>query len=144
MLSPAVAGITQIAAVRDAVDATTSLDRLQAYRPTGRQGYSVHALWRVYLASFALNLPSTNALIRRLEDAPELRAVCGFGALPRRTTFNRFINRLSHHQDLVNECMTALTDRRRILLPGLGEKVAIERPCGPTRIPTASANCPDT
>ena len=101
----------------DAVDATELLDRLQSYRPTGRQGYPLNALWRAYLLSFVLDLPSTNALIRRLHDDRKLRLLCGFSTLPHRTTFNRLIARLSHHRDLVEDCMTVLTARLRELLP---------------------------
>ena len=110
----------------DAVDPTELLDRLQSYRPTGRQGYPLNALWRAYLLSFVLDLPSTNALIRRLHDDRKLRLLCGFSTLPHRTTFNRFIARLGHHRDLVEDCMAVLTARLRDLLPGLGEKVAVD------------------
>ena len=48
--------------------------RLQEYRPTGRQGYPLKALWRAYVGSFVLNLAHTNALIRRLEDDREHQA----------------------------------------------------------------------
>ena len=77
------------------LDDSTLLARLQEYRPTGRQGYPLKALWRAYVGSFVLNLPHTNALIRRLEDDDGFRHLCGFGTLPHRTTFNRFILRLS-------------------------------------------------
>ena len=116
----------QLAETLDAVDATELLDRLQSYRPTGRQGYPLRALWRGYLLSFAMGLPSTNALIRRLQDDPVLRALCGFTDLPHRTTFNRFITRLGSHQDLVESCTTSLVARLRGLLPGLGERVAVD------------------
>lgn len=117
---------TQLAETLDAVDATKVLDRLQAYRPTGRQGYPLRALWRGYLVSFVLDLPSTNALIRRLQDDPALRALCGFTELPHRTTFNRFNSRLSHHRDLVESCMAAMVGQLRDVLPDLGEKVAVD------------------
>ena len=115
-----------LAKTLDAVDATALLDRLQTYRPTGRQGYPLNALWRAYLLSFVLDLPSTNALIRRLHDDQKLRLLCGFSNLPHRTTFNRFNTRLSDHRDLVEDCMAVLTARLRDLLPGLGEKVAVD------------------
>ena len=71
-----------LAKTLDAVDATALLDRLQTYRPTGRQGYPLNALWRAYLLSFVLDLPSTNALIRRLHDDQKLRLLCpGFPIL---------------------------------------------------------------
>ena len=119
-------GLLEIQHVLDAVDTTILLDRLQAYRRTGRRGYPLRSLWRAYLASFILNLPSTNALIRRLEDDLELRVLCGFSTLPGRRTFNRFILRLADHTELVDECMADLTGQLAAALPGFGDKVAVD------------------
>ena len=111
----------------DAIDASAVIARLQAYRWTGRQGYSLKALFRAYAASFLLNLPHTNALIRELQDNPELRNLCGFGhALPHRTTFNRFIQRLSHHADLVEACFVQVVEDLKTYLPGLGQGIAVD------------------
>ncbi len=100
---------------------------LKQYRWTGRQGYSLSALWRSYVASFILNLPHTNALIRTLQDSPDLRTVCGFtNQLPHRTTFNRFIQRLSNHNELVEKCLASVTEELRKMLPNLGKDVAID------------------
>lgn len=101
----------------------------------GRPGWSLEALWYAYLASYYWNLPHTNALIRKLEDEPQLRAVCGFGdELPGRRTFNRFIQRLGGHHDLVAICLADLTDQLRDCLPGFGDVVAIDS----TDVPTHS------
>ena len=112
----------------DSADAPALLDRLDEYRHgVGRRGYSNKTLWRAYLASFILNLPSTNELIRRLQEDSSLREVCGFGdSLPHRTTFNRFINRLADHQDLIEDALFKLTDDLKAGLPGLGEVVAVD------------------
>lgn len=61
------------------VDARKLLDRLGQYRTRGPNGYPLEALWKATLSSYLLNLPHTNALIRRLEADPPLRYVCGFG-----------------------------------------------------------------
>ena len=109
------------------LDDAALVERLQEYRHTGRPGWSQRALWSAYLASYYLDLPHTNALIRRLQDDPALRAVCGFDDdLPHRTTFNRYIQRLGDHQDLVTPILHALTNQLRELLPGFGEVVAID------------------
>ena len=111
------------------MDDTALLERLQDYRHTGRPGWSLRALWSAYLASYHLDLPHTNALIRRLQDDFGLRAVCGFAeadGLPCRRTFNRFIRRLADHQDLVAGVSHSLTNQLRELLPGFGEIVAID------------------
>ena len=110
----------------DSIDATPLLFRLRLYCLTGRPGHSLRALRRAYAASFLLNLPHTNALIRQIKADPALRRLCGFGdVLPHRTTFNRFIRRLSRHADLVEAALAGLTDRLKALLPDLGETVAV-------------------
>ena len=111
------------------LDDSALLERLQDYRHTGRPGWSLRALWQAYLASFYLDLPHTNALIRRLQDDPGLRAVCGFDetdGLPCRRTFNRYIRRLADHTDLVAATFYSLTHQLRELLPGFGDMVAID------------------
>ena len=120
------------------LDDDALLARLEEYRPVGRHGYPLQALWRAYVASFVLNLPHTNALIRRLEDEPRFRTLCGFGALPHRRTFNRFIRRLSHHADLVEATFVDLTHQLKALIPGLGNEVAVDSTtvrshCNPNR-----------
>ena len=124
--SQADGGIHEINSILDTIDATLILDRLNAYRRTGRRGYPLTSLWRAYLASFILNLPSTNALIRRLQDDLELRVLCGFSTLPHRATFNRFITRLASHSDLVESCLSQLTDELAGALPDFGRKVSID------------------
>ncbi len=97
------------------------------------------ALWQAYVASFILNLPHTNALIRRLEDDLDFRHLCGFNdVLPHRTTFNRFIQRLSYHADLVEACFVSITHQLKMLAPDLGDEVAIDSTtvrshCNPNR-----------
>ena len=109
------------------VDSSSIVRILQTYRWTGRQGYSIPALWRAYLASFVLNLPHTNALIREFQDNSDLRHICGFAdQLPHRTTFNRFISRLSHYQNLVQNCLTQTTNYLKTIIPDLGDQVAID------------------
>ena len=93
----------------------------------GRRTYRLVSMWRSYLLSFLLNLHNTNDLWRRLDDSPELRLMCGFGqSLPNRRAFNRFIERLSNHADLVTECIAPFVDDLRAYMPGLGEKIAID------------------
>ena len=119
--------LTELQAVFGVLDDAAIIARLRAYRPVGRQGYPLSALWRAYVASFYLNLPHTNALIRRLQDDPGLRVLCGFDAeLPHRTTFNRFIARLSDYPDLVESCFARLTDKLKAVLPDLGQAVAVD------------------
>ena len=116
-----------LAETLDAVDDSNLISKIEAERYMGRPGYPPRALWRAYLASFVLGMPSTNALIRRLQDDKELRLLCGFGRdLPHRTTFNRFISRLDRHVDVVQSCLAVLNDQLAELLPHLGERVAVD------------------
>lgn len=113
--------------ILDSIDPTALIDRLKSARRNGRPGHSLNALWRAYILSFALNLPSTNALIRMLGSHAELRMLCGFGgALPHRSTFNRFIMRLDDHSDLVTELMRPLTDTLKRELEGFGRFAAMD------------------
>ena len=118
--------------LRESLEALTTtslslLETLRGYRKSGRPGHSLTALWRAYLASFLINVPHTNALIRRLQDDADFRALCGFGdVLPHRTTFNRFIQRLSHHATEVEGILAGLTCRLREFLPDLGDTVAVD------------------
>ena len=123
---PSAGGLAGVAAILDAIDASPLLARLWQYRWNARPGYPLASLWRAYVASFILNHRSTNELIRRLHDDRDLRRLCGFNVIPHRTTFNRFISRLSHHQDLVTECLAGLTNRLAETLPRFGEKVAVD------------------
>ena len=105
---------------------TGLLQRLEAYRLVGRKGHPLRALWRAYVCSFLMNLPSTNALVRLLQDRPDFRIFCGFRYVPHRTTLNRFINRLSYHTNLVQQVMANLTTKLKKLLPDLGNEVAVD------------------
>lgn len=117
----------ELRALFDGLRSESIIARLQEYRWTGRPGHSLTALWRAFIASYFLNLPHTNALIRRLEDDPALRDVCGFSdVLPSRWTFNRFLSRLARHPDLVDGCLREITAELRDRLPGFGETVAID------------------
>ena len=124
-------GPYDIKAFLNSVDATALLARLRQYRWTGsrwrgRSGYSIESLWRALLLGYILNTPSTSSLIRRLQDDPRLRRICGFTTLPHRSTFSRFFARVSLHLDLVQLANTTATNRLREYLPNLGNKVAVD------------------
>ncbi len=111
----------------NAVNVTELLRVLNAYRAKGgRRTYAIEAFWRAYLMRYLLNLSSINELHRRLENDLCLRQVCGFDKLPERRTFNRFVERLSDHPDLVRKAMADFTERQKVLQPDLGKKIAID------------------
>ena len=110
----------------DAMNATDLLKRLRSYRWTGRPGYPLKAMWRVYASLFLLGLGNINDLYRKLRDQPEFREFCGLKTLPRRTTINKFILRLTHHSDLVMAMFSQVTERLKDKYPDLGKEVAID------------------
>ena len=117
----------ELEAIFQEVDASQLLSELGKRRWQGRPGYDLTALWRGYLASFKLNMGSTNDLIRSLQDDPLLRELCGFGdTLPHRTTFNRFVKRLADYPDLVRDCLCQINNQLPDLLPGFGDVVSID------------------
>ena len=119
--------LATLAAIFDNLSDARLLAALWLYRANARPGYPLRPFWLGYVASFYLNLGSTNDLIRRLKDDKGLRKLCGFGDnLPHRTTFNRFVSRLSHHADLVEQSFIGVTNKLRDLLPDLGDEVAID------------------
>ena len=66
----------ELSQVLDAIDCAPILDSLQAYRHTARPGYPLLSLRRSYIASYFLNLGSTNDLIWLLRVTPS----CGRSA----------------------------------------------------------------
>ena len=135
--------LAELQADFDNVDDTALLARLALYRINGRPGYPLRPLLRAYLAGYCLGLPSANALIRQLQDNPQLRELCGFGdQLPVRRTFNRFIKRLNDHPDLVGAVIAGVAERFKEFLPDFGEAVAIDSTaihshCNPNRKPVS-------
>ncbi len=107
-LDPTVQAVIGVLAV---IDADELLDRLDAYRWTGRPGYSHKAMWRAIIAKYLLRLRHTRDLIARLKDSRRLRRACGFrDTVPHESTFSRFFDRLAQHQDLVDEAFACVTD----------------------------------
>ena len=120
--------IIELQAILDTAEqsASTLLKKLESYRRTGRKGYPPRAMFRAYIASFFLSLKSVNDLHRLLQYNIQVRFVCGLSQLPHRTTFNRFVNRLTLHLDLVQECMVNVVEQLRPELPGLGQDIAVD------------------
>ena len=136
---PVQAHLSELSMIFDNLDDGPLLEHIRDRRFRGRHGHNPQTMWRAYIASFILNLPHTNALIRRLEDERDLRYLCGFGdQLPHRCTFNRFIRTLSERPDLVEACLASITNRLKTHLPDLGDQVAVDSTtvrshCSPNR-----------
>lgn len=98
-------------------------------RWVGRSGYPIQVMLRAYLASYFLNLRNTNGLIRRLQEDMILRDICGFDKtrpLPNRRTFNRFMDRVELHFDIIEWFIDQIVTQLHDLLPNFGSKIAID------------------
>ncbi len=103
--------------------------KLGLERWIGRSGYPITVMFRAYLASYLLNIGNTNSLIRRLQEDVALREICGFSnskPLPNRRTFNRVMDRLRFHYDLIEWCMDQVLYKLREILPNFGTTIAID------------------
>lgn len=119
----------ELRGIFDALPDGDLLNKLQAQRWTGRPGHEIKALWHAFIAQYYLDLPTMNALIRRLEDDPYLVEVCGFdlnSPLPTRRTFNRFFETLSQRWILVESCFNEALNRLHTRLKDFGEVIAID------------------
>lgn len=103
--------------------------KLGFHRWVGCSGYPIRVMFRAYLASYLLNMRNTNSLIRRLQEDSGLRDICGFSIcepLPHRRTFNRFVDRLQPHQDLIDWCIDEILTKLCEKLPNFGVMVAVD------------------
>ena len=121
--------VKQLNAIFQAIPDKELLAELQA--PTGRPGYTYKVLWRTYVASFVLGLPTFASLIRALQNNPMLCVACGISScegIPSKFAYSRFMNKLSQrcYKVMVKNIMRELTRRLYEVLPDFGRSVAID------------------
>ena len=113
----------------DSVPFQKLVKRLRAHRWTGRPGYNPETILKAVLVGYYKSIGTLAELARYLEDHREIASVCGFREdepTPSRSTFSRFISRLTKHQDLLDECLKSMADGLKNLLPDFGKVVAID------------------
>lgn len=121
--------VDELSEVFDCLPESQLVARLGLDRWVGRSGYPIGVMLRAYLASYFLNMRNTNSLIRRLQEDVVLREICGFSIsepLPHRVTFNRFMDRLELHQDLIQWCIDQVLNKLHEILPNFGSIVAVD------------------
>jgi len=121
--------VNELGEVFGCLPASQLVAKLAFHRWVGCSGYPIGVMLRAYLASYFLNMRNTNNLIRRLQEDVVLREVCGFpnvDPLPHRRTFNRFMDRLELHYDLIEWCIDQVSTRLHEILPDFGTIVAID------------------
>jgi transposase len=99
--------------------------------PTGRPGYTVEVLWKTYVASVVLGLPTFASLIRSLQNNPLLAVACGITSadgIPTKFAYSRFMRKLSKPRNVtkVKNVMRSLTRSLYNNLPDFGKSVAID------------------
>lgn len=102
---------------------------LRDHRWTGRPGYSSETMLKALLVGYYKSIGTLAELARYLEDHREIASLCGFRgdtATPSRSTFSRFLGRLTQHHDLLDECVEIMADDLKGLLPDFGKVVAID------------------
>ena len=124
-------GFSDLADIRrllDEIDIEPLVDVLTGPPRVGRTPLPRFAILRAYLASYALGIPNTSALVQRLNNDPALRSVCGFvDYLPDRSTFSRVFQTMAeYYADLVDQCCADLSQKLCELLPGYGKDVAVD------------------
>ena len=124
---PPKSGYRFLETVLDGIDEQPLLETLGPPASTGRPCFPARAMLRAYLSKFVLGFRYNLVLLERLRASPRFRQVCGFtGRVPSESTLSRFTTRLLHYQDLVDQCLSKLTDALSEVLPGLGETVAVD------------------
>lgn len=121
--------VDELAEVFECLPESRLVAKLGFDRLVGRSGYPLEVMLRAYLASYFLNLRNTNNLIRRLQEDIALRQICGFFTskpLPHRVTFNKFMDRLELHQDLIQWCIDQILNELHEVLPDFGTTVAVD------------------
>lgn len=123
--------VQQLEAIFTKLDDEALLETLVGPIRRGPKGHPIEVLWHCLVAKYVMGLSSTDALIRELNNNPLVARVCGIDspeAIPHKSTFSRFIARLSKYnttarlkdvsRSLVRDCYANL--------PGFGERVAID------------------
>ena len=128
-------GPHELAATLALTDYEPLFARLQQYNCTGRPPYDVRAMWRAFQAKYLLGIRYNVELVALLRSNRAVADACGFDATtPNESIVCRFFKRLTNHQGLVDEALTALRDRlvdavnerKGAHEPAVGQVVAID------------------
>ncbi len=95
---------------------------------TGRKGYSIRGMWSALVDGLLYQCNSPAEVVRLLERDKDTRMVCGFSKdnLPSEDALGRFLKKLMRHEDLIEKCFADLVAELRQLLPGFGDKLAVD------------------
>lgn len=119
----------ELKAVFENLNDAELLEALEETRWTGRRGYPIRVMWRTLIASYVLDVPTIQELIRTLNRNPFIAVQCGICSekeIPTRFAYYRFIKKLIAHRELVEKCMAKTLEALKKQLPGFMETVCID------------------
>ena len=114
--------------ILDALPSEKLLITLEQERWTGRKGYSVRGMWAAMIAGLINQCHTLTAVVRLLKRDKETRLICGFSKdnLPGEDALSRFLRKLVKHTTLFDGFIQDLVNQLRELLPGFGDKLAVD------------------
>jgi len=118
----------RLVAVLEALPAERLISVLEREHWTGRKGYSVRGMWSALIAGVLRQAHSLTDVVRLLERDKDTRIVCGISSdkVPSHDALGRFLKKLVEHADLLEKCFADLVKEARQLLPGFGDKLAVD------------------
>lgn len=105
---------------------------LEKERHNGRNDYPIRPVWNALLASIVYQHDSAASLIRELKRNAQLREICGFSnlqgidAIPTKSAFSRFFNKLLNHEALIKNIFDRLVSKLSQILPDFGKNLAFD------------------
>jgi transposase len=111
------------------------IQALEETRWTGRPGYPIKVMWQILIASYVLDIPTIQELIRTFHRDLFLAGLCGIyseAEIPSRFAYYRFIKKLIAYRELIERCIAKTIEALRKRFPDLGETVAMDSTDVPT------------
>jgi hypothetical protein len=116
------------------------MDKLERERKNGRNDYPIRAMWNSVLAGVVYQHISVESLRRELSRNGQLRQMCGFYSVSRKSrrkrkkikivppacVYTRFLKRLLEHEEEINKIFETLVEQLRKLLPDFGVDLSID------------------
>jgi transposase len=106
------------------------IQTLSALRGNGRNDHPISAMWNSILAGIVFEHASIESLRRELSRNAQLREMCGFnpilgvGAVPSKSSYNRFLSNLVTHEPLIREMFDCLVKELTAYFPDFGTNLA--------------------
>lgn len=124
--------LERLRAVLENLDDEPLMLVLEAERGNRRNEYPIRAVWNTLFAGLMLGHMTYESLRRELCRNAELRQTLGYDpmlgadAVPKGYVISRFLRRLAHHQDFVEQIFRSLVARLFQLIPAFGTHLAAD------------------